>query len=259
VVNRIDLSWAEYDFLWEHYELGSFQPILEIKSTGRTMDERDELRRAAWKSLAAKDLGNEHDFDPRLRRWLGRLAHPVWELDARLYLTASGPRVTGLIAWSGTDATVAVLNVDLLTLWTVPSARASSAAVWMLPQHPPGTGSSITIPGDTLDSAARRAGADRDALARALVAEGLGKGESNKLADVAGSVVRLAHFGAAHTPRGGERRRADHVVSVYDTHQHRYLFSRKPSGDTQWVTLTPGTDTAITRQLDELCGALARH
>ncbi|MGH3859418.1 ESX secretion-associated protein EspG [Actinokineospora sp.] len=251
-MSKIELTWAEYDFLWEHFALGAFPPILQIDSHGRTMGERDELRRAAWKSLAVKDLGTPQEFDPRLERWFNKLVHPEWELDARLHMDLLGPRISCLIAWSGQEAAVAVLDAHHLTLWAVPSARVALTAVWFLPGHPPGTGGSITIPAEAFDAATRRAGSDRNTLARELTAQGLGKGESNKLTDVAGNVIRLGHFGAARTPRVGDRVRADHVVSVYDTHQQRYLFTRKPSGGRHWITLTPGTDTAIARQIDEL-------
>ncbi|MGQ0841242.1 ESX secretion-associated protein EspG [Actinokineospora sp.] len=253
----IQLSLAEYDFLWEHWELGPFPTILDIASHGSTVAERDGLRRAAWTSLAAKGLGEPGGFDPRLERWLGRLARPEWELDARLHLRSGGPRTSALIGWTGADAVVAVLDAGRLGLWVESSARAVSAAVSLLPAHPPGTGTSITIPADTLDAAAARAGSDRTAFARALLSHGVGRDETNKLADVFGAVVRLGHFGFAHTPRGrAARERADHVVSFYDTHSHRYLFTRKASGDRHWVTLTPGTDAAVARQLDELRGTL---
>jgi len=143
-------------------------------------------------------------------------------------------------------------------VWPTTPTGLVRAAVGLLPPHPAGTGVSITIPGDVLDRAAGRAGSSAEALQRALVAEGVGREEARKIADVTGEVIRFGHFGAAHTPRHGARRRADHVVSVYDNPLGRYLFSRRPNNGQPWVTLTPGTTTAIVAQLDELVTGLTR-
>lgn len=151
-----------------------------------------------------------------------------------------------------------MLDAEGFTVWPTAPTGLVRAAVGLLPPHPAGTGVSITLPADVLDRAGLRAGTDADALQRALVAEGLGREEARKIADVTGEVVRFAHFGAAHTPRHGERRRADHVVSVYDNPLGRYLFSRRPNNGQLWVTLTPGTPAAIIAQVDELVTGLTR-
>lgn len=252
----VELSALEYDIMWEHLRLGPFPPILDITSHGATLDERAELAAAAWESLAAKDLGWPGRVDPRLHRRLRLLSRPEWELDARLRLSTKGPRTSALIAAGNTDATVAVLGDGTLRLRTAPADRITHEAVSLLPPHPPGTGASITFPASLLDSAAARAGSNPDALARALLSAGLGKSEARKIADVAGNVIRFAHFGAARTPKLEKRRRANHVVSVYDTNAGRYLFTRKPTAEQLWVTLLPGTAATITRQLDELLGQL---
>ncbi|HCT81740.1 MAG TPA: ESX secretion-associated protein EspG [Micromonosporaceae bacterium] len=256
VGQTITLSALEYDVLWEHLQLGPFPPILEINSHGATLDERAQLTANVWESLAERELGWPNALDTRLQYRLRLLARPEWELDARLQLSATGPRTSALIAANHITATVAVLDAGRLTLRTVPADTITQQAVALLPPHPPGTGNSITLPADTLDAAAARAGSDPHAFAQALRQKGLGKSEAHKIADVAGNVIRFGHFGAARTPRFEKRRRANHIVSVYDTNQARYLFTRKPSSGRHWVTLVPGTEAAITRQLDELLGQL---
>lgn len=255
---RIELSLLEFDVLWEHLQLGPMPPIFEIDSHGATLDERAELAEKVWESLAERELGWPGQVDDRLRYRLRTLAYPEWELDARLQLSTSGPLTKALIAANRSDATVAARHARRLRLYTVPAERINREALTLLGVHPPGTGPSITFPAQVLDAAAARAGSNPDALARGLLARGLSNAEAQKIADVAGNVIRLGHFGAARTPRGEQRRRAGHVVSVYDTHQHRYLFTRKPSGGTPWVTLVPGTDAAIMRQLDELLTELGQ-
>jgi hypothetical protein len=250
---RITLSRLEYDVLWEHLELGPFQPVLAVPSPGRTHDERAELRVKAWASLAARDLGRPHDLDERLAHRLTRLARPEWEIDARLQLSEHGPRTTALAAVAGRGATVAVLD-DELGLWSVRPDQVVAEMAGLLPTHPAGSGGSITLPAATVDHAAARAGSDRERFWRILTAKGLARAEATKVTGVLAEVVRMGHFGAARTTADRTRHRASHVVSVYDTPTNRFLFTRKNG----WITLLPGTDAALRRQLDELLGELGR-
>lgn len=251
---RFTLTWPEYDFLWEHLALGQRPPILDIDSHGRTFDERDELRAAAWRSLAGKGFGGPDDLHRDLESCLRLLARPEWEVDGRLHLSADEPRTSVLLGANRDKAAVGVLDDTHLTVWRTSATGLARALVAQLPPHPPGTGVSITLPTETLDACAARAGSDPAALQRALVSSGLGKDEARKLVDVLGQVVRFGHLGAAHTPRHGARQRADHVVSFYDNPLGRYLFTRKAS----WVTLAPGSPPAITRQVEELLDSLTK-
>lgn len=248
MTGRFTLSWLEYDFLWEHLELGRRPPILDIDSHGRTFDERSELRAVAWKSLASKGFGAPGNLHPDLETCLRVLARPEWEVDGRLHLSTDGPRTSVLIGANGARAAVGVLDADHFSVWRTSATGLSRALVAQLPTHPPGTGVSITLPAETLDTCAARAGSDADALQRALVSAGVGKDEACKIVEVTRQVVRFGHFGAARTPRHGDRLRADHVVSFYDNPLGRYLFTRRAL----WVTLAPGNAAAITRQVQEL-------
>jgi len=252
VGERITLSPLEYDVLWEHLRLGPFQPVISVPSAGPTHAERAELRAEAWASLGSRGLGRPDAVDERLARWLTRLARPEWEIDARFRLSARGPSTTALIGRAGRRATVAVRTADGLELWNVRADQVVGEAARLLPAHPAGTGTSITLPAAALDRAAAKAGADAGRFARALTGQGLGRSEARKIAEVLGSVIGFGQFGAAMTPAGGERRRASHVVSVYDTDGGRYLFTRKD----EWVTLLPGTEAAIDRQLEALVDEL---
>ena len=252
-MGRFTLSRVEYDFLWEHLELGRRPPVIDVNSHGRTFDERDELRTAAWKSLDGKGFGAPGNVDPDLAACLRLLARPEWEVDGRLHLSTDGPRTSVLIGSTRTRAAVGVLDAEHLTVWRTEASGLARAMVARLPAHPPGTGVSITLPAETLDRCAARAGSDPDALRRALVSAGLGKDEARKIVEVTGQVVRFGHIGAAHNPRHGDRVRAGHVVSFYDNPLGRYLFTRRAL----WVTLTPGSQETVTRQVEELLRGLA--
>jgi ESX secretion-associated protein EspG len=258
VGETIELSVLEFDVLWEHFRLGPLPPVLEINSHGATHGERAELTAKAWATLAERDLARPGKPDSRLGPRLGVLARPGWEVDARIHRQPGQPRTSALIATVGRAAVIAVLDADRLTLRTAPADRLAHHAVALLPPHRPGTGASITLPADTLDAAGARAGDNPDALARALESQGLGRAEARKIAEVAGGVTRFTQLGAARTRPHEPRRRAGHVVSVYDTTTGRYLFTRKPGVGRRWVTLIPGPDTAIVRQLAELLAELNR-
>lgn len=251
----ITLSVLEYDILWEHLQLGSFPPILDINSHGATLDERAELAARAWESLADKDLGWPNRLDGRIAFRLRLLARPEWELDARLH-SDNGPGTRALIAANTSTAVVAMLDAERLILRTTPADLITTEAIALLPAHPAGTGPSITLPAATLDAAATRAADTAESFADALMSAGLGRPESRVIATLASTAIRHAHFGAARTRRFEKRRRANHVVSVYDTPEGRYLFTRKPSNGQSWVTLLPGTGPAIARQLEELLAGL---
>ena len=247
----VTLSVLEFDILWEYLQLGPFPPILNINSHGKDLDERAELAASVWESLADKDLGWPDRLDRRIVFRLRLLARPEWELDARMH---PGPRA--LIAANTSTATVAVLDADRVTLRTAPTDLIAMEALALLPQHPAATGPSITLPASTLDTATAQAGNSPGSFAQALISAGLGPAESRILATLASTAIRHAHFGAARTRRFEKRRRANYVVSVYDTSAGRYLITRKPSGGGDWVTLLPGTAPAIARQLDELLADL---
>lgn len=252
----IELSALEFDVLWEHFRLGAFPPVLEINQHGATHGERAELTAKAWEALAHRDLARRGRPDSRLGPRLRVLAHPEWEVDARIHRRPGQPRTSALIGTIRRAAVIAVLDAGRLTLRTAPADRLAHHAVALLPPHRPGTGASITLPADTLDAAGARAVDNPDALARVLQAQGLGRAEARKIAEVAGGVTGFSQLGAARTRPDESRRRAGHVVSVYDTTTGRYLFTRKPGAGRWWVTLVPGPDTEIVRQLTELLTGL---
>ena len=206
--------------------------------------------------MADKDLGWPGNLDHRIVFRLRLLARPEWELDVRLQPATAGHGTRALIAANASTATIAVLDADRLQLRTAPADVITTEALALLPPHPPAGGPSITLPAHTLDTATARAADTPESFATALNSAGLGQSESRVLATLASTTIRFAHFGAARTRRFEKRRRANHVVSVYDTPHGRYLCTRKPSDGTSWVTLLPGTTQAITRQLTELLAAL---
>lgn len=250
-MQRITLSWLEYDLLWEHLQLGAQPTVLAIDRHGVTTEQRARLREQGWSTLAAKGLGTPGAFHRDLEQSLRLLANPRWEIDGRLHLDAS-PRTSTLIAANADRAVLAVLRPDEFTLYRLAPTGLAQAAVEQLPGHPPGNGVSITLPADTLDAVAEVAGEDRLRLQRELVGRGLDRADARKVTEVLGSVIRFGQFGVSGKDRTGRRTRGSHVVTWYDTPGGRYLFTRRTSGGQPWATLAPGSDAALRQQLTEL-------
>ncbi|GGM40140.1 ESX secretion-associated protein EspG [Longimycelium tulufanense] len=250
------LTWPEYDFLWEYLRLGPYPVVLTIDGHGRTVEEREELRQQAWQSLWERGFGRPGDLDPDLADRLAILARPEWEVDARLHIDPEGPRVSGLAASVGEHGVLARLDTRHLSLSRVPASGLARAVVSLLPPHPPGTGRSITLPAETLDVAAQRAGENARILEHELAAEGLDSKSARKIAEVLGNTIRFGQFGAARTPRHGTRQRASHVVTFYDDPRGRYLFSRRPGNGRAWCTLVPGDARRLVQQVSELVAEL---
>jgi len=256
-VSRFTLSWLEYDILWDHLGLGPFPTVLRITGHGHTRQERDTLRAQAWRTLWDKDYGQPGDVDSALEWCLRTLARPEWEIDARLHLSAAGPRTSGLMASRGRYSVVSTLDSEALVLRTSESGHLARDAVTLLPEHPPGPSRSITIPAEDLDAAAGRAGHDASALAGELRRRGLESGQAGDIAGVLGDVRRFGQFGVGRTSSGGTRSRAEHVISFYDTSAARFSFTRKRGGAHEWVTLVGADGYLLARQIDELRARLA--
>jgi hypothetical protein len=193
--------------------------------------------------------------EPLVERLSAVLARPTWSIDARLHLHGQGAhRVSALAATDGTTGVLATRTGSRVTLLPVEPDESTTSIVGLLPPSRPGNGVSITLPAANLDQAAARAGANAVALQRELVADGLGRDEARKIADVLRDVIRTGQFGVSHLPRSGPVRRAEQVVTFYDTNKGRYLFVRQAG----WVTLVGANDAAIVDRIDRMRANLAQ-
>jgi hypothetical protein len=249
----IVLTPAEYDVLWTHLRLGPQPTVLwtDGRPSAHTPDD-------VWRSLRAKGLAGSHGVDPALADRLTALARPTWSIDARLHLDGRAkPRVSALAAAAGETAVLAARDAGALTLYPVRPGGLATAMVALLPVCRAGSGVSITLPAAHLDAAAARAGDNAPALQRELAADGLDRDAARKIADVLRDVIRTGQFGVAYTPSFAAVRRAGHVITFYDTNNGRYLFVRRPSNGTEWITVVGADKAKIAGQLDELRRELA--
>ena len=133
---RVRISALAFDVLWQHHALGVKPPALATgPSPGRTVQERRELERLAWRELA-----------------------PYGDLEAAMSLLRA-PSVEYFGWFGGIDRSCSahvaaghqaalrvVVDRDQITLETVPAARAAEALISALPSMPPGRGGTFSVP-----------------------------------------------------------------------------------------------------------------
>jgi len=241
------LNPVALDFLWEALGAGDLPYPLELRSHGRTVDERTALRRQVHDELRASDLlDGRGRVAPELAAWLHTLAQPELSIDS-VFLPARGAKAVLVLAATGRGATVlAVQRQDGLTLRPIPADGLVSAVVELLPPARRGTEKSISVPTDELGGPVgghgRASAVDtRAALARLTALANLRTGQLgvNRRSDVRG------------------RRRAP-VLSWFDNESGRYLCQRSGSADgTDWVTVAPADAATLRHRLGEMAATLA--
>ena len=246
----ITLSALEFDVLWGHLRLGDMPLVVKVPSPGKTHEERARLEARVWADLAARGLGRPVEVDPDIEDILGVLAKPAREVDARAYV---GRNVRLLAAAIGDNAVVAQLSDDTVTLWRTSESGLPSAALSVLPPAPAGPGRSVTLPTAEFERAAKAAGRSHEGFANALQDIGLRHDDAEALVEMIKDVTHTGNFGAASRDRFGRRRRADRVVSFFDTEDGRYVQVRRPADDgTLWTTISPADNRKLNHHVTEL-------
>jgi hypothetical protein len=249
----ITLSALEFDVLWEHLRLGAMPLVVKVPSPGRTHEERARLEARAWADLEARGLGRPVEVNPDIEELLAILAKPAREVDVRAY---AGRNVRALAAASATDtAAVVELSGNTVTLRRASESGLPSAALSVLPAAPPGPGRSVTLPTTEFERAAKNA--TREGFGNALLDLGLRGDDAEALVEMIKDVRHTGNFGAAARDRLGRRRRADRVVSFFDTEDGRYVQIRRPADDgTLWTTISPADYRKLNHHVSELLDEL---
>jgi hypothetical protein len=246
----ITLSALEFDVLWEHLRLGAMPLVVKVPSPGKTHEERALLEARAWADLEARGLGRPVEVNPDIEELLGVLAKPSQEVDVRAY---AGRNLRVLAASAESVAAVVELSDDVVTLRRASSSGLPSAALSALPSVAAGPGRSVTLPTAEFEQAAKSAGRTREAFGEALLGTSLRGDDAQALAEMIKDVLHTGNFGAAARDRLGRRRRADRVVSFFDTEDGRYVQIRRPADDgTLWTTISPADVRKLTHHVTEL-------
>jgi ESX secretion-associated protein EspG len=246
----ITLSALEFDVLWEHFRLGAMPLVVKVPSPGKTNEERAQLEAQAWADLEARGLGRPVEVNPDIEDLLATLARPEREVDVRAYV---GRNIRVLAAATGNTAAVAELSDEVVTLRRASESGLPSAALTVLPPIAAGPGRSVTLRTAEFEQAAANAGRNRDGFGTALLATGLRSDDAEALVEMIKDVAHTGNFGAAARDRLGRRRRANRVVSFFDTEDGRYVQIRRPSVDgSLWTTISPADMRKLTHHVGEL-------
>jgi hypothetical protein len=253
----IVLSALEFDVVWEHLRLGQLPLVVKVPSPGKTLEERALLEERAWASLEDRGLGRPVDLDPTIADLLPVLAVPDREVDARAY-AGRGLRV--LAAVRDEVAAVAVLSGEEVTLRQVSATGLAAAALAELPAAPAGVGRSVALRTEDFEKAAHGAMGTREGFLKALLEHQVRADDAEALTEMIKDVSAMGNFGAAARDKLGRRRRANRVVSFFDTEDGRYVQIRRPAADgTPWTTIAPADPRNLTHHVDEVLAEIVRE
>jgi len=249
------LSPVEFGACWAALELGDPPLLLELRSPGYTVGERDELFRRALAGLRERGLGDGYRPAEPLASTLRLLAQPDYELDIRL---GGGRRgmLLGLGAVAGAHGVVVISGDGPLRLLPMDGARVAATLVGLAGELCPGVGRPVNIPADLLDEA-RAAARDGNlwTLADELVGRGVSRLDAGSLARMCDGVDIVGQLGATWRP-GGQRRRAPWVVGFHRTAGGYFMQLRRPPagqpGAGETVTVCPTDADRLIRQWREL-------
>ena len=186
-VDGVVLSHLELDLLWEDLALGPLPYPLDVRSHGRTQEERDELGSRVFESLHAAGLHDGEDADAALEDLLVLMSRPVLSLDA---LVLGGVPLRVLAAASGRRAVLAVLDREELALRPIAAPSLVNVVVDVLGDVPPGPGSEVRLPKEAFTEALAAYNASgHDAFERKLSQAGVSGRASRALWTIAASPV----------------------------------------------------------------------
>jgi EspG family len=253
----ITLSALEFDVLWEHLRLGQLPLVVKVPSPGKTFEERARLEEQAWADLEERGLGRPVELHPELADLLPVVATAEREVDARAY---AGRNLRVLAAAAGEVAAVVELCDGEVTVRRASPTGLVAAALSALPPSTPGPGRSVALRTEDFEAAAHGAAGTREGFLKALLERDIRPDDAEALAEMIKDVSGMGNFGAAARDKFGRRRRAERVVSFFDTEDGRYVQIRRPAQDaTLWTTISPANPRNLTHHVEELLEEIVRE
>jgi hypothetical protein len=248
------LSPAEFGACWAALELGDPPLLLELRSPGHTVGERDLLRRHALAGLRGRGLSDGRRPAEPLASTLRLLARPDYELDIRLG-GGRGGMLLGLGAVAGAQGVVVISGDGPLRLLPMDGARVAATLVGLAGELSPGVGRPVNIPADLLDEA-RAAARDGNlwTLVDELVGRGVSRLDAGSLARMCDGIDVVGQLGATWRP-DGLWRRAPWVVGFHRAAAGHFMQLRRPADrpcGTGTVTVCPTDADRLIRQWREL-------
>lgn len=147
------LTPMQFDFLWEQLRLGEYPYPLQVRSHGKTMDERIHLRHRVEQELKSLGVKNSYgEVDPQLDTWLRTFAFPRVSVDAAHIPEFKHPPVCAVAASDGENAVLVKQTQDGISFRPIFPEALASEIISLLPPGERGTARSITL---SLDDALR--------------------------------------------------------------------------------------------------------
>jgi EspG family len=266
VTAEITLTASTFEVAWEHAGLGEMPIVLYVPPAGFQEWERAEVVRRAWDELARAGLAHHGRLDAALVGLFELLAAPRRAVDARLALgrarsdadAAQGTgEVRGMAAANGESGVLARLADGTLTMRPISGNGLGREIITLLPEHPAGRGSSVSLARDQIDPAARAAGSSLYGFAERLIEAGVPGDQARTLVRMIDGTKRRGQFGAAVRDRDGRRHAARRAVAFHDTGNGRYLMVDRTTTDGRvWTTVTPATERLLAEHVQALLDGL---
>jgi hypothetical protein len=252
----ITLSASTFEVAWEHAGLGDQPLAVYVPPRGFEEWERAEVVRSAWTELERLGLAGYGRLGSELAGMLTVLARARREVDARLALDRPGKpggEVRGLAGATGEEGVLAVLKDDRLSLRWIFGSGLAREIVDLLPEHPAGPGTSVSLPRAQIEPAANRAGASLYGFVDELVELGVAGEQARNMVRMIEGTFRRGQFGAAVRDRDGRRHPARRAIGFHDTRAGRYLMVDRRTADGQvWTTVTPTTPALLAEHVQSL-------
>jgi hypothetical protein len=252
----VSLGVSAYQVAWEHLDLGSMPIVLYVPPEGARSDDRGRVRESAWAELRARELAEGSRLETWFADALRLLAGARWSVDVRFGIGREAVR--GLAAARDEHAVLATLTPDTLRLRLIDHGALADEAVGLLPPHPAGPGTAVSLPVGDVDVAAHDAGSALYSLADHLVGHGVPEDQTRTLVEMTAGTFRRGQFGATLLDGHGRRYRLPRALAVHDTPAGRYLMEQRSAANgRQWTTVAPADGARLARGVRALLAELA--
>ncbi|WP_199431868.1 ESX secretion-associated protein EspG [Qaidamihabitans albus] len=246
----IRVSASAFDILWSDLGHARVPPPLQVRSVGRTAEERAEIRDSVYANLAERGLAAGGEPDPALRDRLDVLATAsvVVECEALVDMAEAEP-LRALAAGRGEgEGVLAVQPRQTIGLTPIRDSEVFVAAVSVLPDLEPGPGYGVSLPvsalGDAVEDPVFGSGGGGSGPFERQIREVLAI-QARPVLGAGQFSVRVRRDGKLHRLGG---------LSWFGTDVGAYLGTVAPGrGDEDWLSVAPvDSDRLVARLADIL-------
>ncbi len=246
------LTHLSFDHLWSILDLGAFPVVLQLRSHGLTMPEREQLfADDAGHLTRIGVLDREGEVHPQVTAMLRALARPDREVDARATSREGGLRL--LCGTRDGRGALAVRTDETVTLTPVRAGAEASAVITALPAHRPAPTAQVSGRSDVVEAALALLHTRPDEAVTAFLALQTPLEQARSLVTSLRSVFAMVQLGSAVRDAHGHRQRHPRVVAILDGEQGRLVTSQRPGLDRQpWTTVRSAGPRDVQQAVDAM-------